>query len=238
MPEDAQDSHDAHDPHDLQDQWTAVDTYLSESLSLSDPALEAALAANAAGGLPSIDVSPSQGKFLQLLAQLRGARRILEIGTLGGYSTICMARALPEGGRVVTLEVNAKHAEVARANIARAGLAEVVEIRVGPALETLARMQEEGTEPFDMIFIDADKPNNPAYLGWALKLSRRGSLILCDNVVRDGAVADAESTDPGVRGARGLFEMLGAEPRLSATALQTVGLKGYDGFAMALVVGD
>jgi predicted O-methyltransferase YrrM len=238
MPEDAQDSHDAHDPHDLQDQWTAVDTYLSESLSLSDPALEAALAANAAGGLPSIDVSPSQGKFLQLLAQLRGARRILEIGTLGGYSTICMARALPEGGRVVTLEVNAKHAEVARANIARAGLAEVVEIRVGPALETLARMQEEGTEPFDMIFIDADKPNNPAYLGWALKLSRRGSLILCDNVVRDGAVADAESTDPAVQGARGLFERLGAEPRLSATALQTVGLKGYDGFAMALVVGD
>jgi predicted O-methyltransferase YrrM len=238
MPEDAQDSHNAHDPHDLQEQWTAVDTYLSESLSLSDPALEAALAANAAGGLPSIDVSPSQGKFLQLLAQLRGARRILEIGTLGGYSTICMARALPEGGRVVTLEVNAKHAEVARANIARAGLAEVVEIRVGPALETLARMQEEGTEPFDMIFIDADKPNNPAYLGWALKFSRRGSLILCDNVVRDGAVADAESTDPGVQGARGLFERLGAEPRLSATALQTVGLKGYDGFAMALVVGD
>ena len=139
---------------------------------------------------------------------------------------------------MVTLEVDAKHAEVARTNIARAGFADVVEIRVGPALETLARMQEEGTEPFDMIFIDADKPNNPAYLGWALKLSRRGSLILCDNVVRDGAVADAESADPGVRGAQGLFEMLGAEPRLSATALQTVGLKGYDGFAMALVVGD
>jgi predicted O-methyltransferase YrrM len=221
-----------------EDQWTVVDHYISDCLALSDPALDAALAANAVAGLPSIDVSPSQGKLLQLLAQLRGARRILEIGTLGGYSTICLARALPEGGRLVTLEVDAKHAEVARSNVARAGFANVVEIRVGPALETLARMQEEGAEPFDLIFIDADKPNNPAYLAWALKLSRRGSLIICDNVVRDGAVADAESTDPGVRGARGLFEMLGAEPRLSATALQTVGIKGYDGFAMALVIRD
>jgi len=219
-----------------QDKWIAVDEYLSDSLSLSDPALDAALAANGAAGLPSIDVSPSQGKFLQLLAQLRGARRILEIGTLGGYSTICMARALPEGGRLVTLEVDAKHAEVARANISRAGLPDVVEIRIGPALETLARMQEEGTEPFDMIFIDADKPNSPAYLDWALKFSSLGSLIICDNVVRDGAVADAESLDPGVQGARRLFEMLGAEPRLNATALQTVGLKGYDGFSIALVV--
>jgi predicted O-methyltransferase YrrM len=221
-----------------EDQWTAVDKYISDSLSLSDPALDAALAANVAAALPSIDVSPSQGKLLQLLAQMRGARRILEIGTLGGYSTICLARALPVGGRLVTLEVDAKHAEVARSNVARAGFADVVEIRVGPALETLARMQDEGTEPFDMIFIDADKPNNPGYLGWALKFSRRGSLIICDNVVRDGAVADAESTDPGVQGARRLFEMLGAEPRLSATALQTVGIKGYDGFAMALVVRD
>jgi predicted O-methyltransferase YrrM len=221
-----------------EDKWTAVDHYITDSLSLSDPALDAALAANAAAALPSIDVSPSQGRFLQLLAQLRGARRILEIGTLGGYSTICLARALPVGGRLVTLEVNAKHAEVARANIARAAFADVVEIRVGPALETLAQMQQEGAEPFDLIFIDADKPNNPAYLGWALKFSRRGSLILCDNVVRDGAVADAESTDPGVQGARRLFEMLGAEPRLSATGLQTVGSKGYDGFAMALVVRD
>lgn len=221
-----------------EDQWTAVDHYISDSLSLSDPALDAALAANAAAALPSIDVSPSQGKLLQLLAQLRGARRILEIGTLGGYSTICLARALPVGGRLVTLEVDAKHAEVARSNVARAGFADVVEIRVGPALETLAQMQQEGAEPFDMIFIDADKPNNPAYLGWALKFSRRGSLILCDNVVRDGAVADAGSTDPMVQGARRLFEMLGAEPRLSATALQTVGIKGYDGFAMALVIRD
>jgi len=220
------------------DQWTTVDHYITECLALSDPALDAALAANAAASLPSIDVSPSQGRLLQLLAQLQGARRILEIGTLGGYSTICLARALPVGGRLVTLEVDAKHAEVARSNIARAGFADVVEIRVGPALETLAQMQDEGAEPFDMIFIDADKPNNPAYLGWALKFSRRGSLIICDNVVRDGAVADAESTDPGVRGARRLFEMLGAEPRLSATALQTVGFKGYDGFAMALVVRD
>lgn len=221
-----------------EEQWTAVDKYINDCLALSDPALDAALAANVAADLPLIDVSPSQGKFLQLLAQLQGARRILEIGTLGGYSTICLARALPEGGRLVTLEVNAKHAEVARANIARAGFAEVVEIRVGPALETLARMQEEAAEPFDMIFIDADKPNTPAYLGWALKLSRRGSLIVCDNVVRDGAVADADSTDPGAQGARPLFEMLGAEPRLSATVLQTVGSKGYDGFAMALVVRD
>jgi predicted O-methyltransferase YrrM len=221
-----------------EDQWTAVDHYITDCLALSDPALDAALAANAAAGLPSIDVSPSEGKLLQLLAQLRGARRILEIGTLGGYSTICLARALPEGGRLVTLEVDAKHADVARSNVARAGFANVVEIRVGPALETLARMQEEGAEPFDLIFIDADKPNNPTYLGWALKLSRLGSLIICDNVVRKGAVADADSPDPMVQGARRFFEMLGAEPRLSATAVQTVGSKGYDGFAMALVVND
>ncbi len=221
-----------------EDQWTAVDHYITDCLALSDPALDAALAANAAAGLPSIDVSPSEGKLLQLLAQLRGARRILEIGTLGGYSTICLARALPEGGRLVTLEVDAKHAEVARSNVARAGLANIVEIRVGPALETLARMQDEGAEPFDLIFIDADKPNNPAYLGWALKFSRLGSLIICDNVVRKGAVADADDPDPMVQGARRFFEMLGAEPRLSATALQTVGSKGYDGFAMALVISD
>src|ERR1700733_8305334 len=221
-----------------EDQWTAVDHYISDCLALSAPALDAALAANAAAGLPSIDVSPSEGKLLQLLAQLRGARKILEIGTLGGYSTICLARALPEGGRLVTLEVDAKHAEVARSNVARAGFADVVEIRVGPALETLARMQDEGAAPFDLIFIDADKPNNPAYLGWALKFSRLGSLIICDNVVRKGAVADADSPDPMVQGARRFFEMLGAEPRLSATAVQTVGSKGYDGFAMALVIRD
>jgi predicted O-methyltransferase YrrM len=221
-----------------EDQWTAVDHYITDCLALSDPALDAALAANAAAALPSIDVSPSEGKLLQLLAQLRGARRILEIGTLGGYSTICLARALPEGGRLVTLEVDAKHAEVARSNVARAGFANVVEIRVGPALETLARMQDEGAEPFDLIFIDADKPNNPAYLAWALKFSRLGSLIICDNVVRKGAVADADSPDPMVQGARRFFEMLGAEPRLSATALQTVGSKGYDGFAMALVISN
>jgi predicted O-methyltransferase YrrM len=221
-----------------EDQWTAVDDYITKSLALSDPALDAALAANAAADLPSIDVSPSQGKLLQLLAQLRGARRILEIGTLGGYSTICLARALPEGGRLVTLEVDAKHAEVARSNVARAGFANVVEIRVGPAVETLAQIKEEGAEPFDLIFIDADKPNNPTYLAWALKLSRIGSLIICDNVVREGAVADANDPDPRVQGARRFFEMLGAEPRLSATAVQTVGSKGYDGFAMALVISD
>jgi predicted O-methyltransferase YrrM len=221
-----------------QEQWTAVDDYLTDCLALSDPALDAALASNAAAGLPSIDVSPCQGKMLQLLAQLRGAHRILEIGTLGGYSTICFARALPEGGRLVTLEVDPKHAEVARSNVARAGFAGVVEIRIGPAAETLARMKDEGVEPFDLIFIDADKPNNPTYLAWALRFSRVGSLIICDNVVREGAVADADSPDPRVQGARRFFEMLAAEPRLSATALQTVGIKGYDGFAMALVIRD
>jgi len=219
-----------------QEKWTAVDRYITDHLVPSDPILEAALAANAAAGLPAIDVSPNQGKFLHLIAAMKGARRILEIGTLGGYSTIWLARALAPGGRLVTLEVESKHAEVARANLSRAGLTELVEIRVGPAAESLAKLYDEGAQPFDLIFIDADKPSNPIYLGWALKLSAPGSLIITDNVVREGAIVDPASTNPQVQGTRAMFEMLAAEPRLSATAVQTVGSKGYDGFAMALVV--
>ena len=221
-----------------QNKWTAVDRYFAEQLSLSDSALDAALAANRAAELPAIDVAPNQGKLLQLLAQLVGARRILEIGTLGGYSTIWLARALPAGGRLITLEFSPKHAEVARENIARAGLTELVEIRVGAALDTLPKVQAEILVPFDLIFIDADKPNNSEYLRWAMKLSRPGTLIIVDNVVRDGAVIDAASADKDVQGARRLFELMGAEPRLSATALQTVGSKGYDGFAIGIVAGD
>jgi predicted O-methyltransferase YrrM len=218
-----------------QDKWTAVDQYFCEQLSLSDPVLDAALATNSAANLPVIDVAPNQGKLLQLLALLVGARTILEIGTLGGYSSIWLARALPAGGRLVTLEFNPKHAEVARRNIARAGLSHVVDIRVGAALDTLPKLQNEMKEPFDLIFIDADKPNNAAYLDWALKLSRRGTLIIVDNVVRDGAVIDASSSNPDVQGARSLFEQLATKRGLSATALQTVGTKGYDGFVLAVV---
>ena len=217
------------------DKWTAVDAYISEQLKLSDPALDAALAANRAAELPAIDVAPNQGKLLQLLAQLVGARRILEIGTLGGYSSIWLARALPADGKLITLEFNPKHAEIARTNIARAGLSQLVDIRVGAALETLPKLQGEIKEPFDFIFIDADKTNNAEYLRWALKLSRRGALIIIDNVVRDGAVIDATSSDKDVQGARRLFELLANEPRLNATALQTVGAKGYDGFAIGIV---
>jgi predicted O-methyltransferase YrrM len=221
-----------------EEQWAAVDRYLSETLLPADAVLEAALAANAAAELPAIDVAPNQGKFLHLLARLRGARRILEIGTLGGYSTIWLARALPANGSLITLEFEPKHAKVAAANISRAGLAQVVDIRVGAALDSLARLVEEGVEPFDMIFIDADKPNNPNYLEWAMKLSRMGTLIVLDNVIRDGEVADAASRDEKVLGVRHCLDRIGADPRLSATALQTVGSKGWDGFAMALVVGD
>ena len=220
------------------DAWDAVDAYFTASLVAPDSALDAALKANAAAGLPSIDVAPNQGKFLHLLALTKGARRILEIGTLGGYSTIWMARALPAGGRLVTLEVAPKHAQVAQANLDRAGLSDMVEIRVGPAAASLAQLHTEGTEPFDMIFIDADKPSNPVYLEWALKLAKPGTLIVTDNVVREGTVADAASTDPGVQGIRTMFERMGSEPRLIATAIQTVGSKGYDGFAMAVVGGE
>jgi predicted O-methyltransferase YrrM len=218
-----------------QEQWTAVDRYLSDLLIPSDQALEAALQASASAGLPAINVSPNQGKLLHLLARLQGSRNILEIGTLGGYSTIWLARALPAGGRLVTLESDANHAAVARANIARAGLAEVVDLRLGPALETLPQLATEGRAPFDLIFIDADKPSYADYLAWAMRLSRHGSLIIADNVVRNGAVLDPASDDPRVQGTRRFNEMLAAEPRVSATAIQTVGSKGYDGFALALV---
>jgi predicted O-methyltransferase YrrM len=220
------------------DQWAAVDRYFSEQLYLSDPILEAVMAANKTAELPAIDVAPNQGKLLQLLAQLAGARRILEIGTLGGYSTIWLARALSEGGRLITLEYNAKHAEIARANIESAGLAQMVEIRVGAALDSLPELQNEDQEPFDLIFIDADKANNSDYVRWALKLSRPGTLIIIDNVVRDGAVIDSASTDKDVQGARQLFELLASQPCLSCTAIQTVGVKGYDGFAFAVVTSD
>jgi predicted O-methyltransferase YrrM len=215
--------------------WTAVDRYLSDLLAPADSALEAALAASAAAGLPAISVSPLQGKLLHLLARAIGARNVLEIGTLGGYSTIWLARALPEGGRLISLEADARHAEVARANIAGAGLQAIVEVRLGMALDTLPGLAAERREPFDFVFIDADKPNNPAYFDWALQLSRPGSIIVVDNVVRDGEVIDAGSDSPTVQGMRRVLERLAAEPRVSATAIQTVGAKGYDGFAIALV---
>jgi len=217
--------------------WIAVDRYITDELVPPDPVLDDALKASAAAGLPEIQVSPAQGKFLHLLARAQGARTILEIGTLGGYSTIWLARALPRNGRVITLEADPHHAEVARANVVRAGFAETVELRLGRALETLPQIAAERIGPFDFIFIDADKPSNADYFTWALKLSRLGSLIVIDNVIRDGAVIDPDSTDPGVLGVRRLNEVLAAEPRVSATTIQTVGSKGYDGFTMAVVTG-
>lgn len=216
--------------------WKEVDRYITDHLIPADSVLEEAQAANAAAGLPTIDVAPNQGKLLHLLARVAGAKKILEIGTLGGYSTTWLARALPEGGSLITLEFDAKHAEVARKNIARAGLDKMVTVKLGAALDTLPLLVEEGEGPFDLIFIDADKKNIPNYLTWSLKLSRKGTLILVDNVIRDGEVIDASSEDPNVQGARQLFDVLKSEPRLQATALQTVGSKGYDGFAMAVVV--
>lgn len=220
------------------EQWTEVDRYITDRLVSPDSALNAALEASEAAGLPAISVTPNQGKLLQLLARLQGARAILEIGTLGGYSTIWLARALPAGGRLITLEADPKHAEVARANISRAGLSGTVELRLGPALEILPQLAAEGHGPFDLIFIDADKPNTPEYFVWALKLSCLGSLIIVDNVVRSGAVADPESEDPDIQGMRRFFDLIAKERRVSATALQTVGSKGYDGFALALVTAD
>ena len=218
-----------------EERWTEVDRYLGDLLASDDPALEAALGASAAAGLPAINVSPVQGKLLHLLARAIGARNVLEIGTLGGYSTIWLARALPNGSRLISLEADARHAEVARANIARAGLQPVVEVRLGMALDTLPELAAEGRVPFDFVFIDADKPNNAAYFDWALTLSRPGSIIVVDNVVRDGDVIDADSDSSTVQGVRRLLERIAAEPRVSATAIQTVGTKGYDGFAIALV---
>ncbi len=211
--------------------WSAVDQFICDSLIPADPVLEGVLEASHRAGLPAIAVSPPQGKMLHLLARLIGARRILEIGTLGGYSTVWMARALPAGGKLVTLEVDAKHAQVALANFAKAGLRDVVELKQGPALESLPGL----SGPFDMAFIDADKANIPQYFEWALKLSRPGALIVVDNVVREGRLADPKETDPNVKGVRRLHEMLAKETRVSATSIQTVGSKGHDGFTLALV---
>ncbi|KUZ69479.1 methyltransferase [Burkholderia ubonensis] len=218
-----------------QDQWTQVDAYFSATLVPSDDALDAALAASDAAGLPAINVAPNQGKLLQLLATMRGARRILEVGTLGGYSTIWLARALPPGGRLVTLELNPEHAKVATRNVARAGFADVVSVVVGSARDSLAQLVDAGTEPFDFIFIDADKESNAVYLDAALKLSRPGTVIVVDNVVRRGRVADPDNHDPDVVGVRDGFRFIASEPRLATTAVQTVGLKGWDGFAISIV---
>lgn len=215
--------------------WTAVDRYIEERLIPKDEALEKALSANRDAGLPSIDVAANQGKLLHLLARMQGAKRILEIGTLGGYSTIWLGRALPADGKLVTLELDPHYAEVARRNFAHAGVDGLIEVKVGPALAQLSLMAEEGEAPFDLIFIDADKPNNPAYLGLALKLSRPGTVIIGDNVVRDGEILREDSADDRVQGIRSFFDMLAAEPGVDATAIQTVGVKGYDGFAIGIV---
>ncbi|MER8953993.1 O-methyltransferase [Mesorhizobium sp. M0833] len=215
--------------------WASVDDYIVEALFDADPALDAVLAANHDHGLPAIDVSPAQGKLLSLLARMQGAKKVLEIGTLGGYSTIWMARALPVDGKVVTLELDPHHASVARSNFERAGVSDRVELRVGPALQSLAALGAENAGPFDFIFIDADKPNNPHYLSWAMRLSRPGTVIVCDNVIRDGAVVNEDGRDANVEGARAAFSFFGGDKRLEGTAIQTVGAKGYDGFAIAIV---
>lgn len=218
--------------------WAGVDDYIGDKLLAADAALSAALAANAQAGLPPIDVSPAQGKMLHLFARMAGARRILEIGTLGGYSTIWLARALPSDGHLVTLELEPHHADVARENIVRAGVNALVDVRIGPALSTLAKMRADGEAPFDLVFIDADKENGAAYVGAVLAgLTRSGSVIVVDNVVREGAVIDPVDPDPRVIGTRALFDYIGAEPRLSATAVQTVGAKKWDGFLLAVVGG-
>ncbi len=218
--------------------WADVDAYIADRLIGDDEALDEALARNAAEGLPAIDISAAQGKLLHILARSIGAWRVLEVGTLGGYSTIWLARALPGHGVLVSLEIEPHHADVARANLEAAGVAGKVEVRVGPAVETLSRMQAEGEGPFDLVFIDADKPSNVAYLKAALALARPGGLIIVDNVVRDGQVVDASSADPAVVGTRALFDAVAAEPRLTATAIQTVGSKGWDGFLIAVVDGE
>jgi len=220
-----------------QELWEAVDKYLDGMLIPHDSTLDDALAAAAAANLPAIQVSSVQGKFLHLLARIMGARNILEIGTLGGYSTIWMARALPEGGRIITLEADPKHAEVARRNFAGAGVESKVELRLGKALDTLPQVASDGRGPFDMFFIDANKSNMPEYFEWSLKLARKGSVIIADNVVREGAVLDAKSKDADIQGIRRFLEMVGNEKRVSGTALQTVSTKNYDGFALAFVTG-
>ncbi|KUF20024.1 O-methyltransferase [Streptomyces silvensis] len=217
--------------------WTEVDDYFADLLAPADPALSTALRDSDSAGLPPINVAPNQGKLLHLLARVQGATRILEIGTLGGYSTIWLARALPaEGGHLLTLEYSPEHAAVAAANLARAGLDKITEIRTGPALDSLAALHAENPAPFDLVFIDADKANNRNYLEWSLKLTRPGSLIIVDNVVRGGGVVDATSDDPAILGTRAALELIASHPRLDGTAVQTVGLKGHDGFALARVL--
>ena len=216
--------------------WNAVDKYFGNTIVSSDSILDSALRDSDAANLPQHNVAPNQGKLLQIFAQMMGAKRILEIGTLGGYSTIWLARSVPSDGRVVTLEANLEYAEVAAKNIERANLTDIVDIRVGRAIDTLAELVKEGSSPFDFIFIDADKPNNPDYLKWSIELSRPGTIIVGDNVVRNGEVANPDSSDPKVRGVRKFCELLSVEPRLSSTAIQTVGNKGYDGFAIARVM--
>jgi predicted O-methyltransferase YrrM len=220
-----------------QQTWTAVDDYFDGVLIPADPVLDAARALSAAEGLPDIAVTPGQGRLLHLIARINGARRILEVGTLGGYSGIWLARALPAGGQLISLELDPHHAEVARANLKAAGVDDRAQVRVGRAVDSLAALAEERPEPFDLVFIDADKPSNPDYLAWALRLSRPGTVIVVDNVVRGGAVIDPGSPDPNVQGVRRLADLIAAEPRLTATAIQTVGAKGYDGFILARV-GD
>jgi predicted O-methyltransferase YrrM len=215
--------------------WSEVDSYIADRLLPADPLMDEVLANNAKGRLPPIDVSAAQGRYLELLVRMTGAKRILEIGTLGGYSTLWMARALPEDGKVVTLEYSPIHAMVARGNFKRAGLTDRIDLRVGAALDSLPGVEKDGLGPFDLIFIDADKPNNPHYLDWAMRLSRKGTVIVLDNVIRDGAVIKESSGDASVEGARAGFDFLGNNKRLRATALQTVGAKGYDGFAIAIV---
>ncbi len=215
--------------------WDAIDAYIAENFLDDDPALEAALAASEAAGLPPIQVAPLQGKLLMMLAAAMGARRILEIGTLGGYSTIWLARGLAEGGKLITLDMNPDYAAVARSNIANAGLADRVELRVGKALDTLPKLHAEGAGPFDLIFIDADKPSTADYFDWAVSLSRKGSLIVVDNVVREGAILAAQSENKHVKGLRGFYARAAADPRVIATAFQTVGNKGHDGLAIMLV---
>lgn len=220
-----------------QELWTNVDRYITDRLAPHDDFFTAGLKASADAGLPPISVAPNQGKMLSVLATAVGARRILEIGTLGGYSTMWLGWALPIGGRIVTIEYDPKHAAVAKENIARAGMSECVDLRVGKALEVLPKLEAELTAPFDMFFIDADKANIPEYFRWALKLGRKGSLIVVDNVVREGKILDEKSADANVQGVRRFYDMLAAEPRVSSTAVQTVGSKGYDGFALAVIVG-
>ena len=218
-----------------QELWDSVDAYLTDTLLPPDPALQACLEASRSAGLPAIQVAPNQGRLLNLIAQVRGARRILEIGTLGGYSTIWLARALPPDGRLISLEIEPKHAEVARQNLERADVADRVEIRVGRAIELLPALESDGSAPFDLVFIDADKPSNPDYFQWALKLAAPGGVIVVDNVVRSGDVAKGDSTDPNVTGVRRVLELMASAPGVESTAIQTVGSKGHDGLAIALV---